>query len=332
MPFYAGTTWAFLGLFKKKEEPLSEMDQVKAVVIEGIKASQKGDVEAAGEAFHNALKMSSEFYKEEKITKQQFENHRVFIFDQLANLNLEIGNLKEAEALFIETMKMALNLGMPTNHNAMIEMMLKVATIHLYTGRMETGVIGLRDVIAEQEKKLADPPPKPETEGEEDPEEEEKRRVEEENTKVLLGKAYRHYAKYYMQLQLFKNAKEMTMKALEMAKATLGLEHDQTFVIMNDLAIQHIMLKEYDLAEKTLKEGLKLGKKADSIMQAALYTNLGLLYMRMSKLAEAETACKKGLWIAERGDDKYLIRPCQACLEELAQLKQGKGGDKDKAK
>lgn len=318
-----GTTLAFLGLFKKQEEPLSEMDQVKAVVIEGIKAGQKGEVDEASQAFHNALKMSAEFLQDEKITVAQHQHHRVFIFDQLANLNLGVGNLKEAEALFVETMKLALQLGMAENDNAMIEMSLKVATIHLYTGRIETGLVGLRHIIAEQEKKLAEEltQEREGTLGVVDPDEEEKRKTEEINTKVLLGKAYKHYANFYMKQQKFENAKELATKALEMAKSTLGPQHDQTFVLMSDLAVIEIMLGDYKSAESTLLEGIKLSRRADSLMQAALYTNLGGLYMRTHKLAEAESACKKGLKIAQDGQDKYLIRSCQACLEDLAKMK-----------
>ena len=318
-----GTSWAFLGLFKQEEKekkPLSEMDQVKSVVIQGIRAKQMGHVDVSSQAFHKALQMSSEFLKEEKITIDQHRHHLVFIFDHLANLNLNEGNFEEAEKLFVETMKLALQLGMPENDNAMMEMSLKLATIYLYTGKLDTGLMGLKHIIDEQEKKIAKEP----VEKTLDPELAEIQRLELENSRILLGKAYRHYGTYYQQQQQFDKAEVYVKKALEMAKATLGPEHDQTFVIINDLAVMQISLKQFDQAEATLMEGLKCSQRANSLMSAVLYTNLGNLYMIQKQLGKAESVCNKGLKIAEDGRDKYLIHACQTCLKEVAELKQSK--------
>lgn len=252
----------------------------------------------------------------------------MFIYDQIADMMLDIGDYKNAELVFKDTMKLALQLGMAEDDNAMIEMSLKLASIYLYTGRMDIGVIGIRHVIAEQEKKLG--AKKEEKETDKNIAKDTKAALEEEqNTKVLLGKAYRHYGNYHMQSRKFKEGREMMAKALKVSADVLGENDDNTFVIMNDLATCEILLENYKDAENLLKEGVANSGKAKSSIQSALLSNLGALYIRTGRYEEAERACQRGLTVAEKANDKMLMMPCKACLIKLQSLKKKVEDDDD---
>lgn len=321
-----GTSLAFLGFSFKKEE-LSAHDQVRAIVSKGIVEKDNQNIKGASEAFHEALTKSTDFFKEEKISKEEYMNHRVFIYDLIANMALDNGDLKVAEEVFKETMRLALTLGMSETDNAMIEMSLKLAGIYLFTGRVEIGVQGLNYVIEEQEKKLKENSNGSATKQEARKDIKESKEMDlaklkedEENTKVLLGKAYQNYGHYYLMKRDFKKAQELMQKALDISKTVMGESNESTFVLMNDLSTCLVMLQEYEKAELLLINGIQQSGKAKSVMQSAFLSNLGALYIRVSKYPEAKKACEKGLEVAERGKDEYLMRPCRNCLAKLAEI------------
>ncbi|KAH3791871.1 hypothetical protein DPMN_145362 [Dreissena polymorpha] len=53
-------------------------------------------------------------------------DHRMFIYDQVADMMLDISDYKNAELVVKDTMKLALQLGMAEDDEAMIEMYLKL--------------------------------------------------------------------------------------------------------------------------------------------------------------------------------------------------------------
>ena len=298
------------------------------MVSEGLVSKQKRDVVAATSKFHSALDLSTDFYHQNKITEKEHLNHRVFIYDMMANLSLEVGNFKQAEELFIETMKLALQLGMKENDNAMIEMALKVAIIHTQTNRLQLADQGFKFCISEQEKKLQ-AEGKPVNDGQVlilDPERD---RSTEQNTKILLGKAYQHFAHTFMRKRDFKHAVEYSSKALGIASESLGPTDETTFVLMNDLATCQILLEQYDEAEKVLKDGIKKSRHLDSVIESAMCSNLGALYIRMKRLDEAESTCKRGLKVAEKHYDSFMMGPCQLCLKKLAEVRGESSPDDD---
>ncbi|XP_052788046.1 tetratricopeptide repeat protein 19, mitochondrial-like [Mya arenaria] len=320
-PIGAGVTLGFLGLFNT-EEVLTDKEKIQKIVARGKVACQNQQFDQAREAFHEALRTSSDFKDEKKITENEHLNHRVYIYDQIANMLLDTGDFENAEKVFKDTMKLAVALGMALNDNAMIEMSLKLATIYLYTGRFNLGVEGVRYCIDEQEKKLQDPVVEKKDDINNDSKQVDTKALKEENTntRVLLGKAYRHHANFYMQQRHFKEAKDIMVKALEMSRSALGTDDDNSFVIMNDIATCDIMLKDFKGAEMLLKEGIAKSGKAKSLIQSAFYSNLGALYIRTQKYEEAEHACRSGLTIAKRHNDQTFIMPCKACLVRLAQI------------
>lgn len=316
---WVGPSLAFLGFIFNKEEELSENDQVRRIVSKGIVAKKDGNLATASQAFHDALTKSTDFLDENKITKDEHLNHRVFIYDQIANLAMDAGDMKAAEIVFKDTMKLALQLGMDKNDNAMIEMSLKLAAIYLYTGRTDTAVIGLKHCIAEQQNKLQ---AWTETDtAAETPIDDAKDKEEMDNTRVLLGQAFKHLANHHLQKQEFKEAGSLMLKSLEISESVLGGSNDNTLAIMNDIATCHIMLKDYEKAESVLIEGIKLSGQAESVMQAAFLSNLGALYIRTNRYSEAQSACERGLKVAEKGKDDFLKWPCENCLKRLDELR-----------
>lgn len=141
---------------------------------------------------------------------------------------------------------------------------------------------------------------------------------------MLLGKAYKNLAYFYLEKSEYQRAEGHLLKALDISKSVLGASHETTFVMMNDLATCYLLLREYDKAEKILNEGIADSIKTGSIMEAAFTSNLGALYIRTNKFAEAEKACSAGMKIAEKKHDEFLKAPNRACLAKLQELKEAK--------
>ena len=287
-------------------------------------ARENQQYDQARAVFHEALQKSSDLRKEDKITEKEHLNHKVFIYDQIANMLLDTGDFKNAERVFKDTLQLCLQLGMPENDNAIVEMMLKLATIYMYSGKIALGVRGVRECIDVQEKKLASSGGEKKDKEGKTVDAKELAEVE-TNTKVLLGKSYKHYAMFYTQQRHWKQAKELLWKAHALSVETLGEADDNSFIILNDIATIELMEQNYVAAEEILRDGIVKSGKAKSVVQSAFYSNLGALYLRTSRLDDAEVACKKGLNVARRMGDQVCEMPNKACLIKIVELRKQSG-------
>ena len=69
-----------------------------------------------------------------------------------------------------------------------------------------------------------------------------------QDTEALLGMALETYGRLLLGDRRLSEAVPIFQRALTIAEKVLGREHDQSIVLMNDLATAHILLKEYPKA------------------------------------------------------------------------------------
>ena len=311
---YVGPSLAVLGFASKKQEKeleISEEDQEKRKYQQMInhlyakarEAMQRKKFVAADKIFHEALDFSKELLDEGKITQKDHLNHIAFLYAEMGNNSLMHRNQAGAEKLFKEGIASAIQLGMAPNDNAIIEMSLKIADIYAASGEDDLAVSGYRFCIQEQERKVK------ENENIDD------------NSKGLLGMSYWAYGRYLSNKGKFPQAKKAFTKSLEISKELLGEGDNRVLNLMGDLGNVMILMEDYDGAEALFKEGIKKGRKYDAEVLSALYCNLGALYLRWSRILEAETACKLALSHAEKQKDSLFKKMADNCLLRIQQIK-----------
>ena len=309
---------AFLGLGSKKtedeepEEPeLTEeekekkkyKDMVKQLYFKAYEAMGRKKFVAADKIFHEALDLATDLANEGKLTKEEHLNMAVFLYVQMANNNLTLNNSRAAEKLFKNGIAVALELGMAANHNAIVEMSLKLANIYASHNDEDLAVSGYRFCIQEQELKMS-------KDGDLD-----------EDTKALLGLSYRAYGRYLGNKQKYNQALKASNKALDISKELFDEGDDQVLSLMSDIGNVLVMMERYDEAEAMFKEGIRKGRKSKAEILSALYCNLGALYLRTSRLFEAESACRKAKSLGEEQQDKLFQNMADQCLHKIRSIK-----------
>ena len=276
---------------------------VNHLYYKAVEAMNRKKYVAADKIFHEALDLSTSFMKEGKISKKDHLSHVSFLLSQMGNNAMAIGNNKGAEKLFKESIEVALELGMAPNDNAIIEMSLKIADIYASLQEDDLAMAGYRFCIQEQASKVNENPDI------------------DENSKALMGMAYQSYGRYLSSKQKFQAAKKALTKAFEISKTLHGPGKKEPLGIMLDIGNVMILLEEYEEAEVLFLDGIKQGKKINSEMLSALYTNLGALYLRMSRIQDAEKACNNGKTHGKERNDRLFIFMAENCLETILEIK-----------
>lgn len=345
-----GLTQAFLGFSFGKKDEKKENDLLLRVFREAKEAHLTRDFGKAENRYHDALKVADELLKQKKIDMKTYIYARTNIFDSLADMALGLGQLEKAEGLYKETMKGCLQQGLPQDDNSIIELSIKLSSIYAMMDRQKEAEEGLLYCINAQDAKLtrksevADALPLPDslkdvvtdTEATQaaftntsnnadvsnnaaiaklDPAEMSK------DTEALLGMALETYGRFLLGHRRLSESVPIFERALTSAAKVLGTEHEQYLVLMNDLATAHILLRQYDQATQILDSAIASGQKVKSGHLPVLYCNLGAVFLRRSRLAEAEAACQKGKELSSESKHKAGLSMAQKCLEKIHEVR-----------
>ena len=154
-------------------------------------------------------------------------------------------------------------------------------------------------------------------EGTEEQQEAEKKR----DTEALLGLALETYGRFLLGHRRLSEAVPVFERAVGIAEVVLKADNTQYIVLMNDLATAHILLKNFDKATDILNRAIASAVKVKSPQLPMLYCNLGAVFLRTSKLDEAETACLKGQELSSKGRHTPAFTMSQKCLEKIGQVR-----------
>lgn len=215
---------------------------------------------------------------------------------------------------------------MDQNHNAMVEMGLKLATIYAMRGQKIEAEEGYKFCLDAQIPKLAA------TEkllkandaktAKQNLELVSKIEMEEseKDTAALLGMALSSYGRFLLYEKRYTEALPLFEKARFYAEHTLGTDTDQYLVVLNDIATLYIVTKNLDKAEDVLKAGINLSEKHKLMEKAMLFCNLGAVYLRKGDITSAIKQCQLGLESAKEMDHKMAFKMAEACLKKGASV------------
>uniref|UniRef100_A0A0B7BDA9 Uncharacterized protein n=1 Tax=Arion vulgaris TaxID=1028688 RepID=A0A0B7BDA9_9EUPU len=318
----AGTTgisYALFGfLFDKKEET----DPLTQLYRDARLAHMRQELKKADSLYHDALKLADDLVQTKKITEAKFLTARTLFYDGLADIAMQTGEIETAETLYKETMRGCLMQGMDQNHNAMVEMSLKLASIYAMKGQKLEAEEGYKFCLSAQVPKLEAtdkllkatdakkvnqiPGLIPATEMEQS----------EKDTAALLGMVLTSYGRFLLYEKRYTEALPLFEKARFFAEHTLGTDTNQYLVVLNDIATLYIVTKNLDKAEEVLKTGIKLSDKHKLQEKAMLFCNLGAVYLRKGDISSAVTQCQLGLQSAKEFDHKMAFKMAEACLKK----------------
>lgn len=290
-------------LTPEEQEKRKYQDMVNHLYHKALEAMERKKFVAADKIFHEALDLSATLMQEGKIAERDHLSHTAFLYAEMGNNALAYGNQKGAEKLFKEGIKVALQLGMAPNDNAIVEMSLKLADIYANMLEDDLALSGYRFCIQEQSKKVNED------------------QVNDENSKALLGMCYQGYGRYLSRKERFPEAIKALKKALEISKELHGEGHNQPLSILSDIGNVMILMEDYEDAETLFLGGIKEGKKINAEILSALYCNLGALYLRMSKVREAESACNNAMSLGKKNNDNLFMSMANNCLLKIEEIR-----------
>ncbi|XP_059152779.1 tetratricopeptide repeat protein 19, mitochondrial-like [Physella acuta] len=318
----AGTTYGIsLGLLGLNFGKKQETDALTQKYRDARLAHMKRDLKLADDLYHECLKLASELAEAKEITEDKFVTARTLMYDGLADIAMQTGDIETAEVLYKDTMKGCLQQGMDVTHNTIVEISLKLASIYAIIGKKEEAEEGFVFCIQTQTPKLAD---KVEKLTEKAPEGAKTPTMEltetEKDTASLLGMALSSYGRFLLYEKRYTEALPMFEKSLMYAENVLGTNSNQYLVVLNDIATLYIVTKNLTEAEKLLKKGIEISKSSNLGEGATLFCNLGAIYLRKGEVMSATSTCKKGLDYAKKFDHKMAINMAEACLQKAATL------------
>ncbi|GLG99763.1 Tetratricopeptide repeat protein 19 homolog, mitochondrial [Gryllus bimaculatus] len=282
---------------QKEEEPESVLI---TTMKRGVLLIQQGELQKSEQMLHIALKLAQEQQNSDAIT---------YIYDLLANVALEAHDLPKAEKLFVTVLQRLLSAGCAEDDNKVLHISLKLASIYKEKGNKIKAEEGFKFCENHLQKKV-------------------ERGSVDDDTLLLWAMTLDWYARFAMDQNRFKEAFAFFEKAYETSLRVNGLVHEQNVILLNDLGTLCCLQNNYDEAIKYLNQAIDITKKIPDMEEAAaVYVNLGTVYMKRKMFEEAKQACKEGWRNAKQKNDKETLEEANLCLEELKTLYAAQGAN-----
>lgn len=260
----------------------------------------RDELDAANGFLHQAIRLAHQTHNTQAI---------IYTYSLMANLAFVQGQLNNAEKLFKAAMSFMLSGGMPQDHNAVIEMSLKLASIYASQNKNELAEHGFEFCTESLEAKIEK---QKELSADELPDEERK------DTRLLLGLCLDARARYLAATHRLSQAVQDYRRALQICTEEQGETHPQTLVLMSDLATLLDLQGKHQEALGHIKKAMQLGKEAGHPDQHLLIGNMAGILMHQGELEEASRLYHEALALAQAMGDGEAIEQFQEGLKELA--------------
>ncbi|EEB17384.1 tetratricopeptide repeat protein, putative [Pediculus humanus corporis] len=278
-----------LGLQKEKEE--TDESKLIMAIKRGILLIQKKDFKRAEEMLHSALRLAQDMEDEDGIT---------YIYDILANLAFSTEQYVKAEKLFVSVLQRLIAKGEEKDSNRVIDISLKLAKIFETKKEFNKAEQGYKFCIDTLDPKLKD---------------------EDEDTLALWGMSMDWYARFLLEVNRKTDALKCFQKAYEMCVKVNGLLHEQTVVLLNDLGTVCSLLGDNEGALSYLEKAKNIGKSLPDMKDlAAIYINLGQLYLMREMYRESKLACQEGMKMAKKREDESTVSEAKNCLDKINEV------------
>ncbi|KAF4525251.1 hypothetical protein B566_EDAN019073 [Ephemera danica] len=234
------------------------------------KSTQQGELKQAEKMLHLALRIAQQTQNADGIT---------YVYDLLANVALENGELEKSEKLFVTVMQRLLSTGAPQDDNRVLHMSLKLAEI--YTAQKLDG-------------------------GDKD-----------EDTLLLMSLAAEGHSKLVANQGKHQEARILMQKALDCSQESGGDSEERLAALMSDLGALCTMCGDDEAALKHLHQAVLIGRKTDTDNLPAFLVNLGLLSLSKGLKSDAQSACKEAWDLSRARKNQQYESEAMFCLNEI---------------
>ncbi|XP_041956422.1 tetratricopeptide repeat protein 19, mitochondrial [Alosa alosa] len=295
---------AAFSFFGKADDERDEAQKAEDEIILLLKKAKlsmmRDELEAANVFLHQAIRLAHQTHNTQAI---------IYTYSLMANLAFVQGQLTNAEKLFKAAMSFMLSGGTPQDHNAVIEMSLKLASIYASQNKNELAEHGFQFCTESLEAKI---------EKHKDLSLEELSDEERKDTRLLLGLCLDARARYLAVTHRLTEATGDYRRALQICSEEQGETHPQTLVLMSDLATILDLQGKHDEALSHVKKAMQLGKEAGHPDQHVLLGNMAGILMHQGQFEEASRLYHEALALAQAIGDGEAAEQIQQGLKELA--------------
>ncbi|XP_063075329.1 tetratricopeptide repeat protein 19, mitochondrial isoform X2 [Engraulis encrasicolus] len=297
---WAAAAFSFFGKAEDERDEAQKAEDEIIMLLKRAKLSMMRDeLEAANGYLHQAIRLAHQTHNTQAI---------IYTYSLMANLAFVQGQLTNAEKLFKAAMSFMLSGGMPQDHNAVIEMSLKLASIYASMNKNELAEHGFQFCMESLEGKIER---HKELSVEELPDEERK------DTRLLLGLCLDARARYMAATHRLVQATGDYRRALQICAEEQGETHPQTLVLMSDLATILDLQGKHEEALGHVTKALQLGKEAGHPDQHVLLSNMAGIVMHQGQLDEARRLYLEAIALAQAMGDVEAVEQIEEGLKEL---------------
>ncbi|XP_011304360.1 tetratricopeptide repeat protein 19 homolog, mitochondrial [Fopius arisanus] len=284
---------AFLGIFGFGKEDEELEPELITTIKRSILLIQRGEYKKAEQMLHVALHQAQTLQHYDGIT---------YVYDVLANLAFEVGDVEKSKKLFVSVMQRLMSTGTAEGDMKMIHISLKLARLYEISGdpgKAENGYAFCLKHVLEQAKTSP----------------------EDEDVLLLWGMTLDWYGKFLLSQSRLPEALKCYQQAHKLCQQVHGDEHEQTVVLLNDLGTVYCLLGEYEKALGHLSDAILIGEKLPEMSDlSSIHVNIGNVYLKRSLYNEARDACTVGLKLAKKNNDIECQEQANACLAEVKKL------------
>lgn len=138
-----------------------------------------------------------------------------------------------------------------------------------------------------------------------------------DNSKALLGVCLEGWGTYLLAQDKPAQAAQLLSRALNISKEVLGEDHEQTTVILNNLAKAYAESGDYEYAEELAREAIRIAEKTQSTHLSRFMANLGTILNLEGNVLKAKEALKSALKLANEAKDEETKEMIHNSLTEM---------------
>lgn len=216
-----------------------------------------------------------------------------YIFDVMADNYFAYENYAKAKDLYLEVVqRMSMKPDFSTDNEGLVEISSKLAYCFSELNQIEEAEQGFQFTLASQLKRTSSFWNNKTSEVIESGLEENELSESQKNSLSLLGMSYDLYSKHLCRTHSLQGALLYRLKALAISRKVNGNQHEQTAVLLNDIAQLYVDLNDYDNAKKYLKNAIDASKEIESPDLSLYYVNLASVYHQQNRADLVQANCR----------------------------------------
>ncbi|KAL9968225.1 hypothetical protein ACROYT_G026575 [Oculina patagonica] len=235
----------------------------------------------------------------EEKDKTKIQKYLTYVLDQLANLSFELQKWSEAEHYFRLLLRDLLSSETAKDDDSVVEVSLKLSIACAHQDKHDLAIQGFQWTTDTIQKKVNKTPDAT------------------DNSKALLGVCLEGWGTYLLSQDQPAQAAQLLSRALKVSKEVLGEDHEQTTVILNNLAKAYAESGKYELAEEMAREAVRIAEKTQNTHLSQFMANLGTILNLEGNVLKAKEALMSALKLANEAKDEETKEMIKDSLAEM---------------